>query len=72
MTDAHKEQRQRERRRTYHFLEIVSFDHTSNGEKDIPDETGLVGTDSTLSRSLTVGTGAVCQFWSPVHTRVRE
>jgi hypothetical protein len=27
-------------------------------KRDIPDETGLVGTDSTLSRTLTVSTGA--------------
>lgn len=29
------------------------------GEEGLPDETGLVGTDSTLSRSLTVSSGAM-------------
>lgn len=32
--------------------------YSYRGKGDIPDKTGLVGTDSTLSRSLTVSTGA--------------
>jgi hypothetical protein len=43
------------------------------GEKDIPDETGLVGTDSTLSRSLTVSTGAILSVLVPsIYTRPRR
>jgi hypothetical protein len=51
----------------------ASVGRYSTGEKDIPDETGLVGTDSTLSRSLTVSTGAILSVLVPsIYTRPRR